>query len=251
MIRAHGLSVHYGEVHALDDVDLAVQAGKVTALIGMNGAGKSTLFKSFLGLVKPTRGSVLIDGKTPAQARKAGTIAYMPQSEALDWSFPVSVSDVVMMGRYGAQGWTRRVHTNDKTIVSDALDRVELSSYAQRQIGELSGGQRKRVFMARAIAQQARVLLLDEPFAGVDRFSASTIAAVIRDIASEGAAVLLSTHDLDTLQEIADDAVLLMKRVQFHGDVSEAMRPEQLALCFASSVQNLSIAAESKDHRVL
>jgi manganese transport system ATP-binding protein len=234
MIEAQGLSVSYGDVQALSEVSLKLPNQRVTALIGMNGAGKSTLFKSFLGLVRPTSGTVSVSGTSPARARKSGLVAYMPQSEAVDWDFPVNVADVVMMGRFGQQNFMRRVRRTDREAVSEALTRVDLAGYDKRQIGELSGGQRKRVFLARAIAQEAKILLLDEPFSGVDQFSAATITSVIRDIAQAGAAVLVSTHDLETLPQLADDAVLLMQRVQFYGSVEEATLPENLALCFSA-----------------
>ncbi|MDZ4046210.1 MAG: ABC transporter ATP-binding protein, partial [Rhodoglobus sp.] len=195
-IEVRGLTVRYGEVTALDDVSLRIAPGAVTGLIGMNGSGKSTLFKSMMGLVRPERGSVLLDGTDPAAARRRGVIGYVPQSEDVDWTFPVSVRDVVMMGRYGHQGFTRRARAADHAAVDDALARVELSDFADRQIGQLSGGQKKRAFVARGIAQDARTLLLDEPFAGVDKRSEATIVRLLRELAADGRTVLVSTHDL-------------------------------------------------------
>jgi manganese transport system ATP-binding protein len=231
-IEVDDVAVRYGEVTALDGVLLTVPAGRVTGLIGMNGSGKSTLFKSITGLVAPTRGSVRIGGAEPRVARKAGLVGYVPQSEDVDWSFPVSVRDVVMMGRYGRQGVTRRPRAVDRAAVDAALERVELSDLADRQIGALSGGQRKRAFVARGLAQEAGVLLLDEPFAGVDKRSEATIVRVLRQLAADGATVLVSTHDLHALPELADEAVLLLRRVLFHGAVAEALRPGRLAAAF-------------------
>lgn len=231
-IDVRSVSVSYGAVPALDDVSLEVQAGRVTGLIGMNGSGKSTLFKSVVGLVRPQRGTVTLEGLTPTEARRRGKVGYVPQSEAVDWAFPVSVRDVVMMGRYGHQGILRRASTADRAAVDEALARVELTDLADRQIGQLSGGQRKRAFVARGIAQNADILLLDEPFAGVDKRSEATIVRLLRELADDGRTILVSTHDLHALPEVADEAVLLMRRVLFHGSVKEALRPENLARAF-------------------
>lgn len=231
-VEVRDVTVRYGEVVALSDVSLTVTSGRVTGLIGMNGSGKSTLFQTITGLIRPARGSVLVAGTAPAQARRRGLVGYVPQSEDVDWSFPVSVRDVVMMGRYGRLGPTRRPRAADRDAVAEALDRVELTPFADRQIGALSGGQRKRAFVARGIAQGAEVLLLDEPFAGVDKRSEATIVRLLRELADAGRAVVVSTHDLHALPDLADDAVLLMRRVLLHASVAQALRPENLALAF-------------------
>lgn len=232
VIDVQDVVVRYGEVLALDGVSLQVDRGKVIGLIGMNGSGKSTLFKSIMGMVRPDRGRVLIDGSDPTEARKRGLIGYVPQSEDVDWAFPVSVRDVVMMGRYGHQGLTRRPRPADHAAVAEALDRVELTEYADRQIGQLSGGQKKRAFVARGIAQGSSLMLLDEPFAGVDKRSETTIVRLLRELADDGRMVLVSTHDLHALPQLADEAILLLRKVLFHGPVAEALRPESLALTF-------------------
>lgn len=231
-IQVRDLAVRYGEVVALDGVTLDVPAGRATGLIGMNGSGKSTLFKTIMGMVRPDRGRVLLDGAGPAVARKQGLIGYVPQSEDVDWAFPVSVRDVVMMGRYARQGPMRRARAADHAAVAEALERVELTEYADRQIGQLSGGQKKRAFVARGIAQDARIMLLDEPFAGVDKRSEATIVRLLRELADDGRTLLVSTHDLHALPQLADEAVLLLRRVLFHGSVAEALQPENLALTF-------------------
>ncbi|MDP3950148.1 metal ABC transporter ATP-binding protein [Microbacterium sp.] len=231
-IDISGLTVRYGDVLALDAVSLRVEAGRVTGLIGMNGSGKSTLFKSIIGLVRPSAGQVRLEGADPAPARRRGLIGYVPQSEDVDWTFPVSVRDVVMMGRYGHQGALRRARVEDKRAVDEALERVELTDLADRQIGQLSGGQRKRAFVARGIAQGAGILLLDEPFAGVDKRSEATIVRLLRELAASGSTVLVSTHDLHALPSLADEAVLLLRRVLFHGSVDEALEPSNLARAF-------------------
>lgn len=231
-ITVENATVRYGDVLALEDVSLTVKAGRVTGLIGMNGSGKSTLFKTIIGLVRPAAGQVRLDGADPVSARRRGLIGYVPQSEDVDWTFPVSVRDVVMMGRYGHQGPLRRARPADKQAVDEALERVELTDLAERQIGQLSGGQRKRAFVARGIAQGADILLLDEPFAGVDKRSEATIVRLLRELAASGSTVLVSTHDLHALPSLADEAVLLLRRVLFHGSVSEALEPANLARAF-------------------
>ena len=228
-LEVEDLTVRYGELLALDAVSLRLGAGTVCGLIGMNGSGKSTLCKAITGMVRPDAGRISIHGMDPAAARRQGLLAYVPQSETVDWAFPVSVRDVVMMGRYGRQGFTRRVRPADRAAVAEALDRVGLADLADRQIGRLSGGQRKRVFVARGIAQDARVLLLDEPFAGVDTRSEATIVRLLRELAADGRTILVSTHDLQALPDLADEAVLLMRRVLLHGGVAEVLAPERLA----------------------
>ncbi|MGF2949752.1 metal ABC transporter ATP-binding protein [Microbacterium alcoholitolerans] len=235
-IDVDGLTVHYGDVRALEDVSLSIRRGAVTGLIGMNGSGKSTLFKALTGAVRPDRGRVLIEGSTPMIARRRRAIGYVPQSDQVDWSFPISVREVVMMGRYGGLGLMRRPRHDDLAAVREALERVELTELADRQIGQLSGGQRKRAFVARGIAQKARILLLDEPFAGVDKRSEQMIAQLLRSAASSGLTVLVSTHDLHALPQLADDAVLLRRRMIRQGTVAEALRPENLARAFGLDV---------------
>ncbi|KUM29807.1 metal ABC transporter ATP-binding protein [Glutamicibacter mishrai] len=231
-IDVTGATVHYGQVLALDHASLQLAQGTVCGLVGMNGSGKSTLFKTIMGQIKPDTGRVKISGTDPLQARKSGKLAYVPQSEAVDWNFPISVRDVVMTGRYGQMGWTRRARKIDHEAVNEALERVELTDFADRQIGQLSGGQKKRAFVARCIAQGASIMLLDEPFAGVDKRSEATITKLLREIADAGGSVLISTHDLQALPDLADEAVLLMRKVLMHGPPELVLRAENLALAF-------------------
>lgn len=231
-VRVRDVTVHYGPVLALDGASLELARGTVCALIGMNGSGKSTLFKTIMGMVTPDRGRVEIAGGSPAGARRAGLVGYVPQSEEIDWAFPLSVREVVMTGRYGRLGPLRRPRARDHAAVDAALERVELTELRNRQIGQLSGGQRKRAFVARGIAQEASVLLLDEPFTGVDKRSEGTLTALLRELAAEGAGVLISTHDLHALPGLADEAVLLMRKVLAHGDIDEVIRPENLVRAF-------------------
>lgn len=235
-LNVQDVSVNYGEVQALTGATLQLDAGRICGLVGMNGSGKSTLFKSIMGLLKPDRGTVTIHGLTPQQARKQGIIGYVPQSEDVDWDFPLSVRDVVMMGRYGKMGPMRRPKPADRQAVDEALERVELTEYANRQIGQLSGGQKKRAFVARGIAQNATLLLLDEPFAGVDKRSEATMTRLLRELSASGATVLVSTHDLHALPQLADEAVLLMRKVLTHGSPESVLTPENLALAFGLDV---------------
>ncbi|MFT4199558.1 metal ABC transporter ATP-binding protein [Gordonia sp. (in: high G+C Gram-positive bacteria)] len=225
-------TVRYGEVLALDDVSLEVPRATVCALIGVNGSGKSTLFKTIMGMVTPDAGRVAIDGMPPTAARRAGIVSYVPQSEDIDWTFPLSVREVVMTGRYGGMGFMRRAKRADRDAVDEALARVQLDDLQDRQIGNLSGGQRKRAFVARAIAQNASVMLLDEPFAGVDQRSEAAITALLREEAQRGATILISTHDLQSVPQLADQAVLLQRRVLAQGTPAEVVTPENLARAF-------------------
>ncbi|NWL12011.1 ABC transporter [Paenarthrobacter nitroguajacolicus] len=237
-IAVENVTVHYGEVLALDSASLSLEHSRICGLVGMNGSGKSTLFKVIMGMVKPDSGRVLINDQPPVKMRKDAGIGYVPQSEDVDWAFPLSVRDVVMMGRYGHLGFTRRPRKADRDAVDHALERVELSEYADRQIGQLSGGQKKRAFVARGIAQGATMMLLDEPFAGVDKRSEATITRLLRELADNGATILISTHDLHALPQLCDEAVLLMRKVLMHGSPDTVLQPENLAMAFGLDVMN-------------
>lgn len=231
-IEVTDATVRYGDVLALDGVSLSVAPGRVCGLLGTNGSGKSTLFKTVLGLVPTDGGRVRILGRTGAAARRRGLVGYVPQSEQVDWAFPVRVRDVVMMGRYGRMGQRRRPRPADREAVEHALDRTHLSDLADRQIGALSGGQRKRAFVARAIAQGADVLLLDEPFAGIDKRSEGRITELLLQLRGEGHTLLVSTHDLAQVPALCDEAVLLQRRVVAQGAPEEVLRPETLMEAF-------------------
>ncbi|WP_265522280.1 metal ABC transporter ATP-binding protein [Oerskovia flava] len=235
-VQVTDLTVHYGDVRALDRATLRIGHGTVCGLVGMNGSGKSTLFKAVMGMIRPDEGTVLVDGAAPARARRAQTIGYVPQSEDVDWAFPLSVRDVVMTGRYGYQGFTRRPRPADREAVAHALERVELTDLADRQIGALSGGQRKRAFVARGLAQDATILLLDEPFAGVDKRTEATLTTLLRELAADGRTVVVSTHDLHALPDLADEAVLFLHRVLLHDTPDVVLRPDNLALAFGLDV---------------
>lgn len=231
-LELRGLTVRYDTVQALVDIDLSVHTGRITGLLGTNGSGKSTLYGAVMGRVKTSGGSVRIFGEAPARARSQSLVAYMPQSEAIDWDFPISVAEVVLTGCYGRLGPARIPRQEHLREVSEALERVGLAPLRDRQIGELSGGQRKRVFIARTIVQKARLLLLDEPFAGVDRASELAISALLRELRDDGCAIVISTHDLAGVPELCDRVVLLKNRVLFEGTAEEALAPANLARVF-------------------
>ena len=234
-IEVRDVTVRYGEVTALDRITLTVASGQIVGLLGMNGSGKSTLFNTLMGLAKLDAGSIRLFDGNAKRARLANQVAYVPQSESVDWDFPISVRAVVMMGRYGTLGLTRRARAADRQAVADAIDRVGLTSLSHRQIGALSGGQRKRAFVARGIAQDARLMLLDEPFAGVDTTSQATISRLLHELRDEGRTILISTHDLAGVPALCDDVVLLQRRILFQGPPAEALTPALLARAFESA----------------
>lgn len=227
-----GLTVRYGEVLALEDVDVSVSAGQACGLVGVNGSGKSTLFKTAVGLVRPVAGTVTVLDRPADAARRAGLVAYVPQADDLDRDFPVRVADVVLMGRYHRMGPVRRPGPRDRAAVRAALDRVGMADLAERQVGRLSGGQLQRVLLARALAQEARLLLLDEPFTGVDAASEAAVTAVLRELVADGCALVVSTHDLSMLPALCDRSVLLHRRVLAQGPTAQVLTPENLARTF-------------------
>ncbi|OKL47502.1 ABC transporter [Boudabousia liubingyangii] len=247
-VSVRDLSVNYGPVRALTGATFDLYPGRVCALVGTNGSGKSTLFKSMLGIVKAQSGQVQILGLDPAQARKQALLSYVPQSEDVDWSFPLRVKDVVLMGRYRTMGFFRRPSSQDRQAVAEALERVDLSDLGDRQIGALSGGQRKRAFVARGLAQGAQVLFLDEPFSGVDRNSQGTITRLLKSLAQQGATVLVSTHDLESLPELASEALLIQKRILMHDRIETVLRPENLSLAFGAAETAPDSAPEVVPH---
>lgn len=235
-IAVENLSVQYQETTALSGVDLHIMPGRICGLIGVNGSGKSTLFKSLMGLLQPTTGRIHLNGMTIGNARRDNAVTYVPQSEDVDWSFPLSVWDVVMMGRYGRLGPSRRPRAVDRLAVHDALERVGLTKLASRQIGQLSGGQKKRVFVARGIAQEASLLLLDEPFAGVDQTSEATIMDLLKELRAEQRTILVSTHDLAGVPDLCDEVILLHQRVLAHGRPEDVLTSDNLAMAFGSAI---------------
>ncbi len=217
---------------ALQDASLSLAPGSLTALVGANGAGKSTLFKVLVGLVRPQTGSVSYDGLGVREALRRNMVGYVAQRDGIDDSFPLSVEDVVMMGRYGYMGLPRRPSDQDRRAVDAALERVDLSDLRHRQVSQLSGGQSKRMFVARGIAQGARFMLLDEPFAGVDKRSESTLAELLGELAYEGTTVLAAVHDLRMAARSFDHAVLLDRTVVCQGPAREVLAIDHVARAF-------------------
>ncbi len=238
-LQVRDLTVAYRNGHtALGDASFEVPQGSVTALVGVNGAGKSTLFKALMDLLPHASGLVRIMGLPVRQALSQNLVAYVPQAEEVDWSFPVLVEDVVMMGRYGHMGFLRRAKPADRKAVDDAMARVGIGEYRHRQIGELSGGQKKRVFLARALAQEARVILLDEPFTGVDVQTEQAIIALLRQMRDEGRVMLVSTHDLGSVPEYCDRVVLVKGTVLASGPTETTFTPENLRIAFGGVLRH-------------
>ncbi|MEP2776388.1 MAG: ATP-binding cassette domain-containing protein [Luteolibacter sp.] len=232
-LEVDGVSVIYPNGHqALTDASFNLGAGTVCALVGVNGSGKSTLFKSIMGFVKPNAGAVRINGQPVREILKKQWVAYVPQSEDVDWQFPVSVRDVVMMGRYGAMNFLRIPKAEDKRKVEESLKRVSMWEFRDRQIGELSGGQKKRVFLARALAQGGRVILLDEPFTGVDVKTEQAIIALLHELRAEGCIIFVSTHNLGSVPEFCDQVVLINRTVLAYGPTEEVFTAQNLSKAF-------------------
>lgn len=232
-IEVNDVTVAYTNGHiALRDASFTLGAGTICALVGVNGSGKSTLFKSIMGFLRPAKGSVRISGLTVEASRKRKLVAYVPQTEEVDWSFPVSVWDVVMMGRYGHMNFLRIPRAEDKRIVLESLDRVGMSAFKERQIGELSGGQKKRVFLARALVQRGQIILLDEPFTGVDVQTESAIIDLLRALRQEGHIILVSTHNLGSVPEFCDQVVLINRTVLAFGPTETVFTEQNLTQAF-------------------
>ncbi|MCD2263094.1 metal ABC transporter ATP-binding protein [Dietzia aurantiaca] len=223
------LTVDRGQVRALSDVSIRVPRGSVTVLLGPNGSGKSTLLLALLGLVRPTRGQVRLLGGSVKAALSSGKVATVGQADGIDEGFPVTARDVVMQGRRPFTGAWRRASRSDRDAVESALDRVDLSDLSGRRINALSGGQRRRILLARCLAQEADLLLLDEPFNGMDAGSEDVYVDVLRELAAQGRTTLVSTHHLDTVDRLADSVALLDGRLVAHGSVAETTTPEMLA----------------------
>lgn len=244
-LSVDGVTVTYRNGHtALVDASFAIPRGTITALVGINGSGKSTLFKAIMGFVPLASGEVTIFGKPTRKARAGNLIAYVPQAEEVDWNFPVLVEDVVMMGRYGHMNFLRIPSAHDKHLVDEALERVGMSAYRKRQIGELSGGQKKRVFLARALAQEGQVILLDEPFTGVDVTTEEAIIGLLSELRDEGRVMLVSTHNLGSVPEFCDRAVLLNRTVLAAGPTHDVFTRENLERAFGGVLRHFVLGAE-------
>ena len=257
-LRVNGVTVAYNNGHvALYDATFDLNAGTICALVGVNGSGKSTLFKTIMGFLTPTRGSVTISGKPVQAAQKRNLVAYIPQAEDVDWGFPVSVLDVVLMGRYGYMNFLRIPRANDLQIATESLRRVNMLEYKDRQIGELSGGQKKRVFLARALAQRGRIVLLDEPFTGVDVQTEGAIIVLLQELRDEGHLILVSTHDLGLVPSFCDRVVIINRTVLAAGPTRDTFTQANLTLAFGGTLRDLRLDrtdttdGTSNEYRVL
>lgn len=247
----HGIAVRdatvtYRNGHtALWNASFEIPHGTVTALVGVNGAGKSTLFKAIMGFVGTSKGEIEILGMPVREALRKNLVAYVPQAEEVDWAFPVLVEDVVMMGRYGHMGFLRRPRSADHEAVEAALARVNMTEYRHRQIGELSGGQRKRVFLARSLAQEGQVILLDEPFTGVDVKTEEQIVALLRELRDEGRVMLVSTHNLGSVPEFCDRTILIKGTVLAHGPTETTFTRANLEKAFGGVLRHFTLGGDA------
>ena len=238
-IIAQDVTVTYrnGNIGLLN-ANFTIPTGTISALVGINGAGKSTLFKAIMGFLPMQNGSIRILGNSVQAALKKNIVAYVPQSDEVDWTFPVLVKDVVMMGRYGHMNFFRHPKKSDQDAVIDALQRVNMLEFSSNQIGELSGGQRKRVFLARALAQNGKVILLDEPFTGVDVQTEDAIIKLLREMRSEGRVMLVSTHNLGSVPEFCDQTILVNKKIIAYGPTETTFTHKNLETTFGGVLRH-------------
>ena len=234
VIEVEDLTVAYQTKPVLWDIDMFVPPGTLMAIVGPNGAGKSTLIKTILGLIKPVAGQVLIEGKPYEQQRQI--VGYVPQRGSVDWDFPTNVLDVVMMGRYRALGWIKRPGQAEKEMAREALDKVGMDDYADRQISQLSGGQQQRVFLARALVQDAEIYFMDEPFQGVDATTERAIITLLKELRAAGKTVVVVHHDLQTVPEYFDWVMLLNVRSIASGPVDEVFTEENLRRTYGGRI---------------
>ncbi len=241
VVEIDDLTVAYRQHPVLWDIDLTVRAGALTAVVGPNGAGKTTLIKSIIGLVPVAAGRVRVLGRRYREARRE--VAYVPQRGSVDWDFPTSVIDVVLMGTYGALGWIRRPGAKERAAAVEALEKVGLEAFRDRQISQLSGGQQQRVFLARALIQNAELYLMDEPFQGVDARTERAIVDVLKEIRTQGRTVVAVHHALQSVPEYFDDVVLLNVRKVASGGVEDVFTEENLRATYGGRVPFLQAVA--------
>jgi manganese/zinc/iron transport system ATP- binding protein len=246
-LEIHDLTAGYYKKPVLWGIDLKVPKGKLVGVVGPNGAGKSTLIKAIMGLVPPSSGWVKIFGKTYNENRRR--VGYVPQRESVDWDFPVTVMDVVMMGRYGHVGWFKRPKKADRDIARDCLDKVKMLPFAKRQISNLSGGQQQRVFLARALAQESDIYFMDEPFAGVDAATETAIIALLHELREKGKTLLVVHHDLPTARNYFDQLLLLNMRVVAYGETEKVFTYELLQKTYGGRLTILSEVADAVGQR--
>lgn len=237
-VKVEDLTVAYGERPVLWDVDMEVPAGVLMAVVGPNGAGKTSLIKSVTGLVRPVAGHITIFGKPYQEQRHL--VGYVPQRNSVDWDFPTTVLDVVMMGRYGGLGWFRRPGPAERALALEALEKVGIAEFRGRQISQLSGGQQQRLFLARAIVQDARIYLMDEPFQGVDATTERAIVMLLKEMRARGKTVVVVHHDLQTVPEYFDWVTLLNVRCVASGPVDRVFTDRNLRLTYGGRVSYLT-----------
>lgn len=246
-LQAHQLTVNYDKTPVLWDVSLDVECGKIVGIIGPNGAGKSTFIKAALGLIQPISGKIQFFGQSLKNVRRR--IAYVPQRETVDWDFPITVRDLVMMGRYGTLGLFRWPRSADFAAVDHCLDVVGMTSFADRQISQLSGGQQQRVFIARALVQDADVYFMDEPFSGVDMGTEVAIMQILRQLKEKGKTVFVVHHDLNTVEKYFDWLIMLNMRLIACGSVVEVFNPDNLNAAYGKSYALFDEALKLSHHK--
>ncbi len=235
IINIKNVSVKFkNNFQALTSISAKLNSPKIVGLVGMNGAGKSTLFKTIMGIIKPTSGEILIMGMSPAKALKKSLVSYVPQIEEVDWNFPLLVEDLVMMGRYSHMNFFRYPSKIDHEIVDEAINFVDINEFRKSQIGELSGGQKKRAFVARSLAQRGKIILLDEPFTGVDVTTEESLSELFRLLANAGNLVVVSTHNLGSVPQFCDDVMLINRKLIAYGSIETAFTQENLRSAFGS-----------------
>ena len=242
-LEVHDVTVAYHRRPVLWDIDLAIPEGKLVGVVGPNGAGKTTLIKAAMGLVPLASGKVEIYGRPYQDQRRL--VGYVPQRESVDWDFPITVRDVVLMGTYGRLGWLRRPGREERQTADECLDQVGMLALAKRQIRQLSGGQQQRVFLARALAQNARIYFMDEPFSGVDVATETSIVALLQSLRSAGKTVLVVHHDLQTVPEYFDYVILLNMRLIACGPTEATFTNDNLQATYGGRLTILSEAAEA------
>ena len=234
IININDFTVKLNNKTILENINLTLHGPKIIALVGANGAGKSTLFKSIMGIINPSDGNIIINGKNPKDALKNNLISYVPQIEEVDWNFPLLVEELVMMGRYNHMNIFRKVSIKDKRIVKESLDFVQMNEFINSQIGELSGGQKKRIFIARALAQESKILLLDEPFSGVDINTEESLSMLFRSLVDRGCLIIVSTHNLGSVPRFCDEVILLDKKLLAYGPVKKIFTEDNLKKTFGN-----------------
>ncbi len=237
IIQVEDMTVAYHTKPVLWDVDLNIPKGILMAIVGPNGAGKSTLIKAMLDLIEPISGNVLFNGGSYKSQRKH--IGYVPQSESVDWDFPANALDVVMMGRYGKLGWLKRPKAKDREMAMEALEKLGMKEFADRQISQLSGGQQQRVFLARALVQEADIYFMDEPLKGVDAKTEGAIIELLKELRDKGKTLIVVHHDLQTVEEYFDWVVLLNTQIVASGPVEEVFTDENIRKTYRSMGQIL------------